>query len=199
MAVPGARDVRSENPGTRTSTRAESPELLSGVPLATFGACDPAIEAALLDDVVGRIFLRHIAKDREEDAVTPEQNQPPKQRRDRPVTRDDLLTLAATLPEVEATEPPPLDAGLDTERLWILADLSCHATGIARQRATAEIRRLMVDLQAWAGTDRASLAALASTAPQTPEHDTVVLRILRDAARRALFAGHETPTKTGTR
>ena len=57
---------------------------------------------------------------------------------------DECVAAIAATEEIDA--PDPL-AGLDDERLWILADLSCFGSGLTRHRATRELREFLT--QVW--------------------------------------------------
>lgn len=116
----------------------------STLPVDTFDACDPMVEAALADSAV-QIFLRHMTAIRPDIQGAADDLEEIPQRET--ITQEEIDECQAAIASAQGIEPPDPLAGLDDERLWILADLSCFGTGLTRHRATRELREFLT--QVW--------------------------------------------------
>lgn len=162
----------------------------SGAPVAMYGSCDPMVEARLADDVV-RIVLHHM--NREDSRADVQRAERPEATPDRSGARGDadleqaeIESLFDALNEV-SSPPDPLEL-LDSERLWVLTDLSVHANGIARQRATHELRdamRKFVNPQL-ANLDLVERLHAALTSARQKDGLPLILETLHRATARAL-------------
>ncbi|MCC6671100.1 MAG: hypothetical protein IT458_08565 [Planctomycetes bacterium] len=133
--------ARSQDPKPRGENPADQPEGwadpkgASCLPGAIYDTGDAQVENALSDTVLA-IFRAHLTIEpqmarSEAAAETCEENLRPEE-------------LAETFRRLAAMGPvpaPDLLAGFDQERTWILLDLSVQGAGLARQRATAELRQ----------------------------------------------------------
>lgn len=155
----------------------------SGVPLAMFGTCDPDVESKLVDDVVWQL-LRHMDLD---SSALPE-DAPPEILEENKISTDDIRELIDDLDEVATDAPPDLLEHLPQERLWILLDLVREGSGLARQRATVELRDAMHHLRDWEGINAEVLRQLIGVLRTASEHHdkTVLFQALQMAAERAL-------------
>ena len=177
---------------TKRQSVGQTLEHTSGVPLAAFSACDPTVEAKLIDDSIVQIFLHHMNK---ETAFVPSEK-PQESSRDKPVIAADIQALMAAVDEIEQEPAPDLLENLAQERLWILADIAKHGGGLARQRATAELRETMNRVLEW---DEAStfvleqLVQLLGEASQRGDMP-VLFSTLRLVAKRALREQQENKT-----
>ncbi len=107
----------------------------------TFDTGDPTLDAALADSAV-EVFLRHMT------AIRPDLHATSTQELERipareTITQDEIDECVASIAATEGIRPPNPLAGLDDERMWILADLSCFGTGLTRHRATKELRAFL--------------------------------------------------------
>ena len=167
----------------------------SGAPVAMYGSCDPMVEARLADDVV-RIVLHHMNR---EDGRTKLEPAKPGHRAGSEATPDrsgshgdadleqsEIQALFDALNDV-SMPPDPLEL-LDSERLWVLADLSVHAGGIARQRATHELREAMRRFVNPATTDNTLIEQLHSALTDARQQTSLplILETLHRATARAL-------------
>jgi hypothetical protein len=116
----------------------------STLPVDTFDTCDPMVEAALADSAV-QIFLRHMTAIRPDMQGSFDELEEVPQRET--ITQEEIDECLAALAATAGIDPPDPLAGLDDERLWILADLSCFGTGLTRHHATRELRAFLT--QVW--------------------------------------------------
>jgi len=116
----------------------------STLPVDTFDTCDPMVEAALADSAV-QIFLRHMTAIRPDMQVGGDDLEKIPQRET--ITQQEIDECVAAIAATEGIDAPDPLAGLDDERLWILADLSCFGTGLTRHHATRELREFLT--QVW--------------------------------------------------
>lgn len=105
------------------------------------------------------------------------------------IDADDLLQLVQEVPAIEAEVAPALFDGVPLEQFWIHADLTVHGHGLARQRATAALRRIMSDFDAVPELDAAGLerlvAALDAAEARGGGQLPLLFKTLRWAANRA--------------
>jgi hypothetical protein len=154
-------------------------EQASGIPLALFGACDPMVEAKLLEDAMQ--LLRQMTVDTE---LMP--TSPPPDVAANAVEPADIEALVRGLAGVAAEPEPDLLEGAAVERLWVLLDIAVAGTGVARQRATAQLREAMLDLRG-GGVETPHLHELARLLECEGADDmSLLLRTLQLATRRAL-------------
>lgn len=116
----------------------------STLPVDTFDTCDPMVEAALADSAV-QIFLRHMTAIRPDIQGQVDDLDDVPQRET--ITQKEIDECLEAISATADIEPPDPLAGLDDERLWILADLSCFGIGLTRHRATRELREFLT--QVW--------------------------------------------------
>lgn len=128
-------------------------EQASGVPVSVFRACDRIVEAKLIGD--GLHLLRHMNID---DSFLV--NAPPPEVADNSVDPGHVRDMLSWLEQDQPEGHPDLLEDLPLERLWILLDISVIGSGLARQRATFELRTTMQDLRACDGMDTAQLEEL---------------------------------------
>ncbi len=184
---------RRKQPASEPTAGTDGPRPVTnatGAPLATL-ACDPSVEAEILDQAVTSVFLRHMSLGAE--PVAWREDPPARRSKDAPIRADELRALAAATTEIECAPAPPLDERLGEERLWILADISMRGGGVARQRATAELRGAMRDLAAWRGVDATVLGELVGLLAEAMGRPDMPLlfRTLHAAAERALRAAEQ--------
>jgi hypothetical protein len=117
----------------------------STLPVDTFDTCDPMVEAALADSAV-QIFLRHMTAIRP-DMQAGSADDLDKMPQRETITQEEIDECVAAIAATETIDAPDPLAGLDDERLWILADLSCFGSGLTRHRATRELREFLT--QVW--------------------------------------------------
>jgi hypothetical protein len=101
-----------------------------------FRVTDPQVEAELTASLAD-LLLRHMATEPVPSvATTPPPRAPERDR----VAADEIDAFVEAVSGRTTVPAPSLTAGLDVERLWILADLANSGTGLCRMRATAELR-----------------------------------------------------------
>jgi len=160
------------------------------LPHDVFDACDPMVEQALAQAAM-KVFRRHMMGD---EHVMPEVL-PQGEVREEHVPVEEIRACVAEFTELATVASPTLASDLTPERMWILLDMSRNSAGLARQRATAELRELLgnPNLAAQIGTQ--VLAALvhlleeARTKPGVP----IVFQALHLTAERALRSATEKP------
>jgi hypothetical protein len=118
-------------------------------------AHDPPLEAKLLEDVLS-LFLTHFARDGQA-AVDAGFDLP---LRNNSIAPEEIEDLLRHLDRQGAASPLDLHQGLEGERLWILIDLARNGPGLARQRATVELREIMARRWRHDGVDRSLLDQL---------------------------------------
>jgi hypothetical protein len=116
----------------------------STLPVDTFDACDPMVEAALADSAV-QIFMRHMTAIRPDMAGGTHEDVDDMPQREQ-VSQDEIDECLEAIAAADKVGIPDLLAGLDDERMWILADLSHFGTGLTRHRATKELREFLTDV-----------------------------------------------------
>lgn len=159
----------------------------SSVPGEMFDACDPVVEAHLLDDDVVRKLLARLNSADQSRAAKRLAAVPPGDLERNRVTPEQIEEFFASLREPTTVEVPSLNEGFAQERSWILIDLARNGSGIARQRATRELRESMRDLSARDGFDRRMLERLVELLDEARAAGAPVLfDTLRGAARSAL-------------
>lgn len=160
-------------------------ERTSSVPPAAFGSFDPMLEARLLEDDVVQLLLRHMALLHD----TADDDDGAGALRSESVTDEEIAEFLRALPETTKEPPPDPLEGLHCERLWILLDFVENGAGLARQRATRELREAMRDLRTWQGVDRELLQRLVAMLgdARRERNGSVLLAAFDAAARRALM------------
>jgi hypothetical protein len=159
----------------------------SSVPGEMFDACDPVVEAHLLDDGVVRKLLSRLNSVDQSRAAKRLGDAPPTDLERNRVTPQEIEEFFASLTQAQPAEPPNLADGLAQERSWILIDLARNASGLARQRATRELRESMRDLASCDGFDRSMLVRLIELLDEACAAGAPLLfDALRRAAQRAL-------------
>lgn len=116
---------------------------------------EPPLEDELLEDVLS-LFLTHFARDGQA-IVDPGFDLP---LRDNSIAPAEIEGLLRHLQQQGAVSPPDLHQGWEGERLWILIDLARNGPGLARQRATVELREIMARRWRRDGVDRSLLDQL---------------------------------------
>jgi hypothetical protein len=103
------------------------------------------------------------------------------------ITAQDIRALIDELGAGTAAAPDLLEH-LPQERLWILLDLVREGSGLARQRATVELREAMQHLAEWEGVNQHVLRELIRLLDEASAErgEPVLFRALRIAAERAL-------------
>ena len=97
-----------------------------------------------------------------------------------------VLALVFTL-ALGDESPPDLLEHLAVEQLWILLDIAVIGTGLARQRATTQLREAMRDLHRRDGLETPHLQELASMLGTIPSGEmSLLFQTLQLATHRAL-------------
>ena len=150
-----------------------------------FDACDPLVERALADAAM-KVFRRHMMGD--EHAVP--EILPQGESREEKVPVEEVRAAAAELCAIPDAAPPDLHANLGPERMWILLDMSKHSFGLARQRATAELREMLGRVDIVENVGAAVLDTLVRVLDQARSQPgaPLVLQALHGSAERALRA-----------
>ncbi len=117
----------------------------STLPVGTFDVCDPMVEAALADSAV-QIFLKHMTAIRPDVRGGQDIDDLPQRETVTQEEIDECLEASAEMGDVSPLDVPDVLAGLDDERLWILADLTRFGTGLTRQLATKELRQFLTNV-----------------------------------------------------
>lgn len=108
------------------------------LPHEVFDACDPTVEQALAQAAM-KVFRRHMMGD---EHVMPEVL-PQGEMREENVPVAEIRECVAEFTELATAPAPRLESDLTPERMWILLDMSRNSAGLARQRATSELRELL--------------------------------------------------------
>lgn len=160
------------------------------LPRDVFDACDPLVERALAEAAM-KVFRRHMMGD---EHVMPEVL-PQGEVREEKIAVDEIRATATELCAFPKVQAPDLHSHLGPERMWILLDMSKNSAGLARQRATAELREMLgsADVAETLGTTvLTALAALLDEARSQPGAP-VVLQALHGSVERALRTTSERP------
>lgn len=160
----------------------------SSVPEAMFDAGDPVVEAHLLDDnVVRRLLHRLNSVDQSRSAKQLSEAPPLDLDGRNHVSEDEIAAFFASLVEPSPHPTPRLTENLAQERRWILIDLAKNGTGLARQRATQELRAEMHAIASWEGFDLRLLEQLVAELDEaTSAGAPLLFATLRLAAARAV-------------
>lgn len=111
----------------------------SCLPSGLFESCDPSVVDELAGSVA-QVFLRHMAT---ECAPPIEVGKLEQDNTRNLVSDEEIVAFLTERSSGPRTEAPDLDADLAGERLFILADLATHGSGLARQKATTELREFV--------------------------------------------------------
>ncbi len=178
-----ARDELQRDVAARKQRVERDLHELSSLPREVFEACDPMVETALAEAAL-RVIRRHL---RSEEASVYDVEPP----------EDDLLEPIDPLLQRRTAEelalacdgpPPSPDERLAEERMWILLDLSKHGSGVARQKASQELRDLLADPDVADQIGRAVLDRLVPLLAETKARKgmPVIFHALHKCAERAL-------------
>lgn len=167
-------DQEAHTPGAATGTT---------LPKDILTSSDPAVEHVLANAAI-KVFRRHMMGD---EHLAP-QNLPRGERRVETIDAKELRECAEQLCDLSAEDPPDLEHELAPERMWILLDLSRNGAGLARQRATAELRDLLAGPSFARDVGLATLEALVPLLERAKQQKDVpvVFQVLHMAAERAL-------------
>jgi hypothetical protein len=155
----------------------------STLPNEILAGSDPTVEHLLVNAAI-KVFRRHMMGD---ERLAPE-NLPHGERRVEAIEAKELRTCAEELCDLPAEAPPDLEQDLAPERMWILLDLGRNCAGLARQRATAELRDLIAGPGFGREVGPATLESLVPLLERAKQQKDVpvVFHILHLAAERAL-------------
>ncbi len=114
----------------------ESTRRSTSLPSGVFRSRNPDVEAELAASV-STLFLRHMASEGVPETRTePIPHVAPRNK----VSSADLDAFIADLKSRPPAPCPDLCTDLETERLWILADMATNGGGVSRLLATTELR-----------------------------------------------------------
>ena len=159
-------------------------EQTSGIPLAMFAACDPMIEAKLIEDAMQ--LLTQMTVDA---ALLP--TSPPPDVAANVIEPADVEALLRDVTQDVDDSLPDLLGGSAVERLWVLLDIAVVGNGLARQRATAQLREAMQDLRRCEGLETPHLKELASMLGSVDSDDMSLLFQTLQLATRSAFEQQE--------
>lgn len=161
-------------------------ERTSGIPLAIFAACDPMIEAKLIEDAMQLLTKMNV-----DAALVP--TSPPPDVAANAIRPEDVDALLSSVTEVHDEAEPDLLEDLAVERLWVLLDIAVVGSGVARQRATAQLRQAMLDLRQCEGLETPHIEELAAMLGEVGADDmSLLFKTLQLATRRALEQQEQT-------
>lgn len=152
----------------------------SSLPAQTFDLGDPMLEAALTDSAM-QFFLQHMTGLGPQKMPLDDAAPSAGSGRREEIDVAELEQTMRDLHTIESPPCPPLMAGLDTERLWILIDLAAQGGSLGRHHASRELREVCQSIQD-GQLDIDVLSALVLALQQT-ERDDILNQVLLRAVR----------------